>query len=390
MRLSSPEDRSCYFRVRLSIEKSTQLRSAGESVSLFTDPIQGEREVQKITVIYEPGEGGTGTAPELQQIDDGESIIPTTNPFTRAADDGMAFTGWKISYTGTSAAKPSGAAVENGAEIEEGSARLTLTVTSVDTVTPTVTLTAQWSGTTVYYVSTSGNDNESTNDGSKEKPFRTIGKALGKLPAEGNAETNVIELLSNYTLADTTWENKSYRRNFTLRGQGKDVTTLQPPSGQNRVYQQGDVILEKLKWYFSTNGYWACCQYNLTLREGTAMDSRDKYGTADWDMGIPAGTPQVGVLIKHLQNDTASLAYGPHGKNADDPVRVILSDDDIKIGRFATDGWNPEGNNVSSPSNPLYSEVTVNKATIGLMIHGGIADVDVYNHSIFNINGASI
>ena len=390
MRLSSPEDRSCYFRVRLSIEKSTQLRSAGESVSLFTDPVQGEREVQKITVIYEPGEGGTGTAPEPQQIDDGESIIPITNPFTRATDDGMAFTGWKISYTGTSAAKPSGTAVENGTEIEEGSARLTLTVTSVDTVTPTVTLTAQWSGTTVYYVSTSGSDNESTNDGSKDKPFRTIGKALGKLPAEGKAETNIIELLSNYTLADTTWENKSYRRNFTLRGQGKDVTTLQPPSGQNRVYQQGDVILEKLKWYFSTNGYWACCQYNLTLREGTAMDSRDKYGTADWDMGIPAGTPQVGVLIKHLQNDTASLAYGPHGKNADDPVRVILSDDDIKIGRFATDGWNPEGNNVSSPSNPLYSEVTVNKATIGLMIHGGIADVDVYNHSIFNINGGSI
>jgi len=134
-RVSRPEDRFCYFRVRMSVQKNTRFRSASESVVLFSESVLGTGEARSITVIYEAGDGGTGPAPDPETVCEGDSISPKANPFTRASDDGKAFTGWKLTFTGTAAAKPSGAAVTDQELVDEGGAELTLTVTS-DAVTP--------------------------------------------------------------------------------------------------------------------------------------------------------------------------------------------------------------------------------------------------------------
>ena len=382
-RVSQPEDRFCYFRVRLSVQKITRFRSASESVVLFTESVLGTGEARSITVIYEPGDGGTGTAPEPETVREGDSISPKINPFTRASDDGKAFTGWKLTFAGTAAAKPSGTAVTNQEIVAEGGAELTLSVTS-DTVTPTVTFTAQWSATTVYYVSTSGND---SNDGSRNYPFRTLGKAFSKFTPGSSAETNVIELLTSYTLTNKFWENNTYANNATIRGQGKDVTTI---TSSLDIYQQGDLILDNLKLYFNSGPLYSCCNYNLTMKKGTVFDCSSRYdSTAARNNGVPVGTPYSDFLVKHDGTFPSGAIYGPHGKTEDDPTRIVICDDDVKIGRFITDCRNP-GNQITTADNPVYSEITFNGGSAGLFMCGGILGIPTWTNTVLNLNAGSI
>jgi len=294
-RISDPVDTERYFRVQITAQKISRFRSATEPVVVYSDPVQGEKELVKITVTYEPGDGGTGTAPESRIIDSGDKLSPSMNTFTRAsADDGKVFTGWLLTLNGVTAAKPSGTAVENGTLVEANDVALRLTAKPAADAPPSVTLTAQWGTATVIYVAADsrGDDN---NPGTKESPVKTLAKAYSKLDANASAQTNVVELLTDYTLKDRFWENLNLYRNVTIRGQGKDSTkitfNLTAVEAKGQVFLQGDMIFDSLTLSMNIDFYLMCSGYNLTFNENSAMVNASKYGSDGPSTGVPSGTP---------------------------------------------------------------------------------------------------
>ena len=391
-RISDPTDTERYFRVEITAQKISRFRSASEPVVVYSDPVQGEKELVKITVTYEPGDGGIGTAPESRIIDSGNKLSPSMNTFTRAsADDGKVFTGWLLTLNGVTAAKPSGTTVENGTLVEANDVALRLTAKPAADA-PSVTLTAQWGTATVIYVAADsrGDDN---NPGTKESPVKTLAKAYSKLDANASAQTNVVELLTDYTLRDRFWENLSLYRNVTIRGQGKDSTkitlNLTSVDAKGQVFLLGDMIFDSLTLSLNIDFYLMCSGYNLTFNENSAMVNASKYGSDGPGTGVTNGTPRTQILAKHNEGFPSGAVYGPHGTSADDPIRIILSGSDVGVGRFACEGRNMTNYKTSAES-PVYVETTLNDGSIGLFIFGGIVDDNNFVHGILNINGGSI
>ena len=379
-RISESGDTERYFRVQITVERRSQFRSASEPVTVFSEPVRGEKELAKITVTYEAGDGGAGIPPETQIIDSGTSHSPAANSFTRAVDDGKVFTGWAVTLNGVTAAKPSGAEVGSETVVDANDVALTFTANEM-AISPSVTLTAQWGLAKVIYVSEAGKD---TNAGTKDSPVRTLGKAYSMLPADGSIYTNVVELLTGYTAGNTNLENSSYRRNVTIRGQGKDVTKLKLTP--RNLYQQGDLLFDKITVYATTEFFYSCCRYNLIFTEDTVFTNTSVYESPE-GYGVPANTPWNMVVAMH--NETFSGgAYGPHGKSEDDPVRMVFSGDN-HLGRCAMSGRNMN-EYYPTETNPVYTEITMNGGTAGLMVFGGIVDADTYLHGVLNVNGGSI
>lgn len=197
----------------------------------------------------------------------------------------------------------------------------------------------------------------------------------------------MIELLTDYTLTDQLWENNGCL-NATIRGQGKDVTTI--TCNLENVYQQGDLILENLKMTFTRDSYYSCCNYNMTIKKGSAFTTTFLYTSESANNnGVQAGTPKVDFLVKHNDTFPDEAVYGPHGKTEDDPTRIVICDDDFKIGRLATDGRNPVKEQ-SSKDNPGYSEITFNGGSAGLFMLGGIVDIPTWASTVLNFNAGFI
>ena len=384
-RISDPKDTERYFRVQITAQKISRFRSASEPVVVYSDPVQGEKELVKITVTYEAGEGGTGIAPEMRIIDSGDELSPATNSFTRTADDGKVFTRWLLTLNGVTAAKPSGAAVESGTFVEANDVALRLTA-EPSALNPSVTLTAQWDTATVVYVAADsrGSDN---NAGTKDSPFRTLAKAYSKLPDKGSAQTNVVELLTDYSLGDSYWENGNTRRNVTIRGQGKSATKIILTS-KFRM-QQGDMIFDKISISATIEIYMMCVGYNLTMCDDTALSTTFKYNASEApEMGVLPNDPKMHMLATHNETLPSAAIYGPHGKSKDDPIRMVFSSDDIKIGRFMCEGRSMLNHNPTEDS-PFYTEVTLNKGSIAAFFFGGVENYS-YTNAVLNMNGGSI
>ena len=384
IRISEPEDTERYFRAQITIQRQSPFRSATEPVTVFSEPVQGEKEMAKITVSYEAGDGGTGTPPASQIIESGDKLSPSMNTFTRAADDGKVFTGWLITLNGVTAFKPSGTEVGNGSIADGNDVALTLKAAALAD-SPSVTFTAQWGTATVVYVSNTGDDTNNT--GTKDSPFKTLGKAYSVLPDSGSAQTNVVELLTGYAMSNSYWENLNTHRNLTLRGQGKSATKITLPL--NRINQQGDMIFENLTIACDRDTLFMCNGYNVTFHENTALTNSKKFGSGGADSGVTNDTPMTHLLAKHNESFPSTAVYGPHGTSADDPIRIVLSDPDVGIGRLACEGRNMT-NNVTTADSPVYTEVTLNRGSVGLFIFGGITDESNYLHGTLNVNGGSI
>ena len=380
-RISDPMDTERYFRVQITARKISRFRSASEPVVIYSDPVQGEKELVKVAVSYVAGDGATGTPPESRTIDSGETLSPSRNTFTRAADDGKVFTGWLLTLNGVTAAKPSGVTVGNGTIVEANDVALKLTA-QAGADAPSVTFTAQWNTATVIYVSTSVSQ---SGTGTKDSPVKTLAEAYAKLPENGSAKTNVVELLTNYTLSDKYWENIDYRRNVTIRGQGKETTKV-AVSGDR--WQQGELIIDNLTLACNAEVYFVCCGYNVTFNENSAV-SNTKTFNSDNGLGVPGGTPQTHLIAGHKGAFPDEAIYGSHGTNVDDPIRIVSSDQNVVIGRMACEGWNMSGH-TSTKESPIYVEATLNNGSVGLFAFGGITGQDVYMHSVLNMNGGSI
>jgi len=368
-RSSDPMDTERYFRVQITARKISRFRSASEPVVIYSDPVQGEKELVKVAVNYVAGDGATGTPPESRTIDSGETLSPSMNTFTRASEDGKVFTGWRMTLNGVTAAKPSGATMANGSLVEANGVALTLTA-EAGADSPSVIFTAQWDTATVIYVSTSVSQ---SGTGTKDSPVKTLAEAYAKLPESGSVQTNVIELLTNYTLSDKYWENKDFHRNVTIRGQGKGTTKI-TISGER--WQQGDLIIDNLTLACNAEVYFACCGYNVTFNENSAVSNTKTFGAGN-TLGVAAGTPQTHMLALHKGSFPDELTYGSHGTNVDDPVRIVSSDKDVSIGRMACVGHTTTNHDPTQES-PVYTEVTLNNGSIGLFIFGGIIGKDTF------------
>ena len=192
-------DSQSYFRVKISVEKVTFLRSASNAgeISVYSAPVMGKSIAQKIAVTYEPGEGGEGVPQAADPVEDGRNLAPRQNPFTRS--DGQVFTGWLVTLHGVVATDQDRVTVNSGSAILQTEV---LTLSAVSNDNPSVTLTAQWAAVTPVYLNGSSGNDEYSGD-SEATAVRTLAKAYEKLTSDTMA-TNRIILCGNYTISSTT------------------------------------------------------------------------------------------------------------------------------------------------------------------------------------------
>ncbi len=368
-RIPVKEDESAYFRAHVYIEKKTRTRASSETVEICSEGAAGLYTEQPITVIYAPGDGAEGTAPEAIRIASGGEFTPSANPFTHQG--GLTFAGWNITYSGVIGVQSEESEVPEGTELLPGAA-ITLTSTGTETE-PRVTLTAQWKQAEVLYVNqTSGSDE---NPGTMEQPFKSLAAAYRHLPETGTAETNIIELLSDYTLEDAFLENAEQRKNSTLRGQGGTKLVTSQPS----LYLSGDLTLEQLQLSMSAqDASLSCCGSNLILSTGAVFQAQEAQN-----------------LSLVLGNDGRyHPSYGGRGTSSDNPATAILDSQDISLTQIICTGKNGAGES----SHP-YSHLVVNNGAIGQIVagsvfHSGIsetnADIEIHGGTINEIIGGTL
>lgn len=360
-RIPLKEDESSYFRVRIQIEKKAELYSEG---------VAGLYAVQPITVHYAPGEGASGTGPEEVKIMSGGEFTPSANSFTH--QDGLTFTGWKITYSGAAGAQSGELEVAGETVLLPGSAAITLTATGTETE-PKVTLTAQWNQAEVLYVSqTLGSDD---NPGTKERPLKSLAAAYSHLPELGSAETNVIELLDDYQFEDARLENESLKRNASIRGQGSTKLITSQPN----LYLAGDLILEQVELSMTApDASLSCCGNNLTLSAGTVFQAREGQSLflVLADNGLPEGR------------------YGERGTSADNPVTAVIDSDKVSLTQMIGTGRNGAGE-----SGHPYSHIVVNRGTIDQVVAGSVfhsgtsytnADLEIHGGTVREVIGGTL
>ena len=249
VRNAEKDDTASYFRVMMSVDRASYFRSASEPVTLYSDPVAGKTVLQKIAVIYEPGDGAAGTAPVSEPVTDGFNLAPQPNTFTR--DDGQVFTGWAVSLSGTAAVKQDGTAVGEGEKIASTTA-LTLHAEAA-AVNPSITLTAQWSqAVTVWLDGMNGDDGR---DGSSASAaVRTLARAYALLPDTGTVWTNRIMLCGNYSISGNTaiapkpatiTSTKISTTEPLLTFAANSITTI-----------QSDTTFENINLKYNQTGYW--------------------------------------------------------------------------------------------------------------------------------------
>lgn len=200
------KDTSYLFRAKITITKQTKQRMSTEAKEITTEAVNGINSLTPITVIYNAGEGGTGTI-ESKDLKDGENYKLEENTFTHS--DGKVFTGWKVSLTDVTAIRNDGTAINNEDIIHSYDP---LTISLSDAETGSMTLTAQWDTQTVVYVDSG---KSSSGDGSTPgTAVKTINEAYDLLSSTGTIDTNKIVLCNNYSFSGT----------YTMPSSGKNAT----------------------------------------------------------------------------------------------------------------------------------------------------------------------
>ena len=378
------EDEASFFRVRVTIEKQTYFRAASEPVTLVTDPYSGLYTLKHITVTYLPGDGAGGTPPDQDIIEEGGDFSPALNTFIRNTEDGMVFTGWKASVNGAVIKLPSGTSLTDESVISLSSPTLKLEAAS-GVVNPSVTLTAQWSAATVVYVDSVTGVN-SGNGQTREAPVKSLSYAYSQLPADGSAETNIICLLSNYTTPsnDSFMENYNTRRNFTICGQGKDVTTLTRFNTYGAM--AGDMIVRDLKLVMARD--CSCQGFNLII-EPSAMivGSRILSESEAWEFGAPVGISALHIMARTNEEDRV---YGPRGDSRDNPIVIKIMGEGSNIARLVGGDRTPKGAHNTTVDKQSYADITVDAGTVGVLAAGSIAGITNYINTDVHINGGTI
>ena len=360
------EDEFSYFRVKVIIEKQTYFRSASEPVTLISEPYSGSYTRKTINITYQPGDGAGGTGPEAESIVEGEYFLPKANTFTRNTNDGLVFTGWSASFQGAAAQLPSGAGVAEGAVLSPNGVSAALSA-AAGAASPSITLTAQWSSSVLIYVNqSSGNDSR---DGKSEATaVKTLGKAYQLLDASGTAETNIIQLLSNYWVSNDQMENSSYNRNVTIRGKGKNQTTLNWNIA--RMQLRGDLILQELACVpDNDNASIACNRNNLIIDTTASIRCARKYTEEShaMGMGVPLGTTRLHIYARN----TASIALGPRGTSEDNPTVVKIMGAGSNIARVVGSGLVP-ATQLTTAAEPQYTDITIEDGEIGVICSGSV------------------
>jgi len=378
------EDEASYFRVKISIEKQTYFRSASEPVTLFSEPASGLYTLKNITITYAPGTGAGGTGPGTDVIEEGARFTPKANTFTRNTEDGLVFTGWSASFHGATAKLPSGTVLAEGAVIDPTEIAVTLEAAS-GIASPSITLTAQWSSAKVIYVNNStGNDSR---DGLTEaNAVKTLEKAYQLLP-DGRAETNIIQLLSNYS-CDKYLNNGSYKRNVTIRGKGNSITTITP--SVTSVTIRGDLILQDISLMIDgSNVAIFCNRYKFIVDTTAIVKGKQTYSTSDGaGFGVPGGTSKMHVYS--LESDTTIV--GPRGTSEDNPVIVKILGEGSNLARLVGGGVvMPSGS--TTQENPAYVDITVGAGDMGIVCSGSVdgqANGKSYISSKITVTGGNI
>lgn len=191
-------DTSSYFRAKITILKDTKLRTAEQSSTITTDPVNGVNSLTPITVIYDAN-GGTGVV-TAGTIQEGIPYKPLENSFTPPTNkENQVFIGWKINTNNVTVKKNSGGIVNNNDIIQCSDVIVLNMIEGQES--GDITFTAQWSkGTTIYLDPSLSASGDGT---TPEKAVKTLNEAYEKLTLDGTVNTNKIVLINTYEIASS-------------------------------------------------------------------------------------------------------------------------------------------------------------------------------------------
>lgn len=379
-------DTKSYFRAKLSITKQSNLRSAQQFETITTTAISGVSASNSITISYD-NNGGTGTM--ISEVyGENSKYKPSNCAFV--APSGKVFTGWKVkSITNVYATYPSGNTLTVGEILKPDILEFTLALSN-NTESGSVELEAQWDIYTIIYVDQSNGDN--ANDGSRNKPVKSLAQAYSLLPSgEGNIETNIIELLSNYTFNNYVLENTSCK-NVTIKGQGVENTYLYfgiDSWSSGGLVLNGDLKIDRLTLTDSrTSSNLAtvsCNWHNFIMTENSAFFAKSKLGGA---MGVPDKVYSVANVYGTLNTKNPTGAIKGTRGTKDDPIKIVLDGSQTNISRVYGGGRNDPIK--ADPDKPINVETTINNGKYGMVYAATLTDGMTYVNNCFTVNGGEI
>lgn len=378
-------DTSSYFRAKLNVSRNSNLRSTRQFETMMTDAVSGINAAKPITISYNSN-GGTGTmVSELYGVN--STFKPTYCNFT--APTNKVFTGWKVkSINNVNATYPSGNTLVVGEILKPDVLEFSLTLPT-NTLNGGLELEAQWDTYTIVYVDQSKGDN--TNDGSKNNPVKTLAQAYSFLPSgNGDIETNIIELLSNYTFNNHVLENNECK-NVTIRGQGVSNTNLYfgvDSWTAGGLVLNGDLKIDKLTLTDSRDSLLAtvsCNWHNFIMTEETAFFARNKLGSA---MGVPDKVYTVANVYGTLNTKSPTGALKGTRGTKDDPIKIVLDGSQTNISRVYGGGRNDPIK--TEVDNPINIETTINNGKYGMVYAATLTDGMSYVNNYFTVNGGEI
>lgn len=195
IRESNENDHTSLFRAIISVSKQSKARTVANPTTFTTNEVTGIDAEKPITITYDAN-GGVGEKPDDTNIGEGEQYKPEENSLE--APEGKIFIGWKVALTQTTANTIHGKVINEG-DIIQGSDILELSLNGSEK--GSITLTAQWSESHIVYLDST--IKESGDGTTPEKAVKTINEAYDKLPSDGSMETNIIKLVSNYSISSS-------------------------------------------------------------------------------------------------------------------------------------------------------------------------------------------